>query len=566
MKIWVSTSEEGWLLPSDAESWKCTQTLDLKSTAEPRVEEAFFNQVAALSQAGLLLFANAKKNAIYAVHLDYGPYPAATRVDYMAEFTVTMPILSFTGTSEILPHGEHIVQVYCVQTLAIQQYALDLAQCLPPPLENIGLERSDSYVSGDATGAEGFSALDTSGSRAAETLSLAGSAPKQSIQVSSSESATAVSYPVSCGSTEVTNSKEITSLSTDSKPVAPTPLTSDSDGVCVASPPVVLTPTLSRELSGFRSATSNFEPGPPLSVYVGDQSVNDYSVDRQVDTIRTNLSDVPSLDDDSRNDKGKVTANAQDDLSIALNPRIMFKQPTHLVTPSELKGNSSSGMTNVLDSKSDGETSIQDVIVNSDAGNAEVEVKVVGETKSTQNNEFGPHGDSQNVLLESKEKFFCSQASDLGIEMARECCAISAETFVVEEAPQVDRVGVTEPLAQPSNVDEDEAHDSTKNVPGKVSEPSTSTQVLLSSTPSAKGKKQKGKNSQASGPSNVFNSTDSLNEPSGSMSLPSPEAAFSQILTMQEMLNQVIALQVWTFISRSTYIMSHCIQHIKPLL
>ncbi|KAM5552767.1 hypothetical protein ABKV19_025135 [Rosa sericea] len=102
VKIWSTASEEGWLLPSGAESWKSTQTLELKSC-----EDAFFNQVIALSQAGLLLLANAKKNAICAVHLDFGGEPASTRMDYIAKFTVTMPILSFTGTS-ISPHGEQI--------------------------------------------------------------------------------------------------------------------------------------------------------------------------------------------------------------------------------------------------------------------------------------------------------------------------------------------------------------------------------------------------------------------------------------------------------------------------
>ncbi|KAG2678319.1 hypothetical protein I3760_12G138500 [Carya illinoinensis] len=545
VKLWASTSEEGWLLPSDAESWKCTQTLELKSTDEPRVEGAFFNQVAALSQAGLLLLANAKKNAIYAVHLEYGPNPAATRMDYIAEFTVTMPILSFTGTSDILPHGEHIIQVYCVQTQAIQQYALDLAQCLPPPLEIMGLEKPDSNVLRDATSAEGFTASDPSGNKPNEALPLAGSAPKQNIQGSSSECATSVRYTVSSSSAEAATSKEINSFSMESKPLSLTPVMSDGDGV--ASLPIPLTPRLSRELSGFRSPTSNFEQGPPLSIHVGDQPVNDYLVERQVDTIRANSSDVSSLDDDSRNDKAKITSNAQDDLSTVLNPHIMFKQPTHLVTPSELKVNSSSGTTSILEIKSEGETSIQDVIVNSDVGNTEVEVKVVGETRSTQSDGFGPRRDSQNLLVENKEKFFCSQASDLGIEMTRECCAISSETYIVEEARQVDCVGVMEQLGQPPNADEEEVHDSTKKLPGKVSESSTSAQVLLSSTPNLKGKKQKGKSSQALGPSSpppsVFNSTDSLNEPSGSTSLPSGEAAFSQILAMQEMLNQLMTMQ-----------------------
>ncbi|PRQ36245.1 hypothetical protein RchiOBHm_Chr4g0389321 [Rosa chinensis] len=145
VKIWSSASEEGGLPPSDAESWKCTRTIELKGSAQPRVEDAFFNQVIALSQAGLLLLANAKKNAIYAVHLDLGGEPASTCMDYIAEFTVAMLILSFTGTS-ISPHGE---QIYCVQTQAIQQYALDLSKCLPPLLENSGLEKFFCFQASD---------------------------------------------------------------------------------------------------------------------------------------------------------------------------------------------------------------------------------------------------------------------------------------------------------------------------------------------------------------------------------------------------------------------------------
>ncbi|KAJ0082584.1 hypothetical protein Patl1_09644 [Pistacia atlantica] len=82
----------------------------LKSSAEPRLEDAFFNQVVALNHAGLFSEANAKKNAIYAVHIDYGANPASTGMDYIAEFTATMPILSLTGTSDGSTDGEHIVQ------------------------------------------------------------------------------------------------------------------------------------------------------------------------------------------------------------------------------------------------------------------------------------------------------------------------------------------------------------------------------------------------------------------------------------------------------------------------
>ncbi|KAJ4816604.1 Enhancer of mRNA-decapping protein 4 [Rhynchospora pubera] len=152
IKVWSSTNEEGWLLPGDSESWQCTQTLDLRSSSDPQLEEAFFNQVTVIPQASLVILANAKKNAIYAVHFDYGPFPAATRMDYIADFTVAMPILSLTGTCESLQNGEQVVQVYCVQTMAIQQYALELTLCLPPSVPDSaasGLVREPSVSRAD---------------------------------------------------------------------------------------------------------------------------------------------------------------------------------------------------------------------------------------------------------------------------------------------------------------------------------------------------------------------------------------------------------------------------------
>uniref|UniRef100_A0A5B6YWJ8 Enhancer of mRNA-decapping protein 4 n=1 Tax=Davidia involucrata TaxID=16924 RepID=A0A5B6YWJ8_DAVIN len=544
VKIWASASEEGWLLPSDVEAWQCTQTLDLKSSAETRVEEAFFNQVVALSQAGLVLLANAKKNAIYAVHLEYGPNPAATRMDYIAEFTVTMPILSFTGTSDLLPHGEHIVQVYCVQTQAIQQYALDLCQCLPPPLDNVVLEKQDSIVLRDASSTEGFATLEPSRSKTTETP-LASSVPNSSIQESSSENAPVVRHPVSSPSMEAATSREFTTLSMESKPISLPTVTSDNDITCVASPPLPLSPRLSRKLSGFRSPTNSFEPGHSLNDRGGDQQVIEYSVERQMDTVHTNLSDVPSLDGDSRNDESKV---AHDDISTVLNHPIKFKHPTHLVTPSEiLMAASSSETTHVIEHKSEGEPNVQDVVMNSDERNVEVEVKVVGETGFSQNNELGSQVESHNLVTESKEKSFCSQASDLGIEMARECRALSAETYIVEESQQqLDGASVSEALPQPSSAEE-EIHDSIKDTSAKVADSAVPATVPQLPAPSTKGKKQKGKNNQGSNTSSpspsVFNSTDSFNEPGVSSSIPSVEAAFSQILAMQEMLNQLTTMQ-----------------------
>ncbi|KAL2332875.1 hypothetical protein Fmac_014088 [Flemingia macrophylla] len=530
VKLWVSASEEGWLLPSDTESWKCTQMLELKSSAQPS-KDAFFNQVAALPHAGLLLLANAQRNAIYAVHLEYGPNPESTRMDYIAEFTVTMPILSFTGTSDILPHGEHIVQVYCVQTQAIQQYALDLAQCLPPAMENVGSEKTDSCVTRDGINVEGFHSLDSSAGRTSE-MSLTSSAPKTMFQAGSAESGFVARYPLSSGHVEVPISKEINISNTEAKAVTLAPSSSsDPDIVCIPSPPLPLSPRLSRKLSDIRSPQSN------LSDQIGDHPVNDYSIDRQMDTIHRNMSDT--LNNDPKNDEKKVK---QDDISSVLKPSVMFKQPTHLVTPSEITKSGSTSETNIIDRKTDGEAKIQDVV---DAGNAEVEVKVLGETRSNQSDEFGRQGLQQNVVSD-KEKLFCSQASDLGMEMARECCAISGDTYLAGESGQLDSMG-GDSLAQPSDAGEDGLQDFAKDGHEKVSDSTTSVVVPPSHAPNAKAKRQKGKSSQASGPSplsqSACNSTDSFNETSGNSSLLASENAFPQILAMQESLNQLLTMQ-----------------------
>ncbi|KAJ9187109.1 hypothetical protein P3X46_002605 [Hevea brasiliensis] len=514
LKIWVSAKEEGWLLPSDADSLNCNQTLELKSSAEPRTEEAFFNQVVALSQVGLLLLANAKRNAIYAVHLDYGPNPAASRMDYISEFTVTMPILSLTGTSDVL-HGQCVAQVYCVQTQAIQQYTLDLCQCLPPLLENVGSEKSDPNVSHDLANVEGVAPLDSRGSNFSD-------------------------IPTSSASVDAATLHHISSSNSPSTPPVLTPSASDTEITCVTSSPLFLTRKVLTEVT----VAGRLEPGPPP----GDQSLNqpviDYSVDQKMDTIHANVSNVTSLDSDSRTDEMKGT---QDGNSGILNPPIVFKHPTHLITPSEILMGASSPSNNNDEVKTEVETNIQEVVVINNVSNAEVEVKVVGETNSTQKDEFGHRGEPKNPISENKEKYFCSQASDLGIEMARECCSISAETYTMEEPQQVDFNDAAEFLAQLSHTSEEEVHDSTKDTSRKVSESSMPAIVQQSTTPNMKGKKQKGKNSQATGPSSsspsAFNSTDSSNEPNGTSSLPSIEVAFPQIFAMQEMLNQLVTTQ-----------------------
>ncbi|OVA12336.1 WD40 repeat [Macleaya cordata] len=510
VKIWASASQEGWLLPSDTESWECTQTLDLKSSAEPRFEEAFFNQVVALPQEGLILLANAKKNAIYAVHIEYGPNPVATRMDYIAEFTVTMPILSLTGTSDYLPDGNNVVQVYCVQTQAIQQYALNLSQCLPSPLENDGFQKMDSGVS---------HSFDT-----AVSDGLVSSEPAHVSSAIEMPVGSVVSKPLILSSSETA------------------PATTNADNVHVALPPLPSSPRISRKLSGFRSISNSSELGLPLSDHSVDQPVLDYSVDRGVDTVAANSHYVSSFDESSRSEGKKVLQN---DVSMVPSSPMMFTQPTHLITPSEILSRvaSSSENTQMTKGMEGGAAKVQDVVDN-EAKSVEMEVNIVGETRSSQCDEVDSRRDP--IILDNKDKPFRSQVTDLSVEMATECCALSTESFNLENQ-QVDDAHTNEAMGQPTNAGEEEIQDSRKDVLENDSE-----SVAVSSAPeptssTARGKKQKGKTSQVSCPSSPsrspFNSTDSSNEPGSSSSLLPVEAVSSQILSMQETLNQLMTMQ-----------------------
>ncbi|MCO5547875.1 hypothetical protein L7F22_001327 [Adiantum nelumboides] len=131
LKLWVPSGGEGWFPPSGSLNWKCTQTLELKSSSVEDCDVAFFNQVLVVPRACVILLPNARRKALYVVHVNFGVNPSATRMDYLAEFLVMMPIFSITATSENVFDGEGVVQVYCVQTEAIQQYSLDLSFCVP---------------------------------------------------------------------------------------------------------------------------------------------------------------------------------------------------------------------------------------------------------------------------------------------------------------------------------------------------------------------------------------------------------------------------------------------------
>lgn len=536
LKIWASAEEEGWLLPSDIESWKCTQTLELKSSAELRLEDAFFNQVVALNRAGLFLLANAKKNAIYAIHMDYGPNPASTRMDYIAEFTVTMPILSLTGTTtDASPDGEHIVQIYCVQTQAIQQYALDLSQCLPPPLENAELEKTDSNATRafDVANPDGSASLESShGTKSADVGTTSLVPP---ILSSSTESVPIASRPEGLPSSEVSSLSENAS-GAETKPSALP--SGNAENIHSASPPLPLSPRLSRKSSGYRSPSNGFEPSAQPNEHGSEQAVTDYSVDRRTNTSKEKMADVPSSGDNLwKGDRN----SAQNDISMVPDPPVVFKHPTHLVTPSEILSTAASSSENSQFSQrmNVGEAKVQDAVVNNDAEGVEVEVKVVGETGGLKN-EFNSR-ESHATVTEKKEKSFYSQASDLGIQMARDCCMGTYNVDGIRQASDV------EAQDRPSNNGEVEEQDMSKDTPAKVGASEASMVILQSPSPAAKGRKQKGKNSQISGTSSPspspYNSADSSNEPACISGAPSTDATMSQLLAMQDMLNQMMSTQ-----------------------
>ncbi|XP_028791735.1 LOW QUALITY PROTEIN: enhancer of mRNA-decapping protein 4-like [Neltuma alba] len=486
VKIWVSDNDEGWLLPSDSESWNCIQTLDIKSSSEANPEDAFFNQVVALNRAGLFLLANSKKNTIYAVHIEYGLNPTATRMDYIAEFTVTMPILSLTGTSDSLPDGEHIVQIYCVQTQAIQQYALNLSQCLPPPLDNIELEKTAPNRS-----------------RAFDGSNIeVGNMPQ--VHSSNSEAGPIHSLPVSLPSSDISGSPEGSASGTETKP-RDVPSHNGTEHISTASPPLPLSPRLSRKLSDFKSPSNNIETTSLSADHSSEQTYLDCSVEQRVESEKDGMRDVPaSVDSLRKNDK-------ENEASMASNTSTMFKHPTHLVTPSEIFSTAplSSENSHTSQGINVAEAKVQDV-ADSDAVNAELEVKVVGETNSNQEKtESDRERDAHTTIAEKKEKLFYSQASDLGIQMARETCSIEG----VHQTGEMNNNDAPDRTCNPAK---GESQDMSKVVTASLSESETTVAASQSPAPSAKGGNSEGS---------------------------TMEAVLPQLSTMQEMLGQLISMQ-----------------------
>ncbi|KAE8734233.1 hypothetical protein F3Y22_tig00000778pilonHSYRG00381 [Hibiscus syriacus] len=446
-------------------------------------------------------------------------------MDYIAEFTVTMPILSFTGTSDSLPGGESTVQVYCVQTQAIQQYALDLSQCLPPLLENTNLDRTDSSVAHVYDGMNSDASLELSHGYKPTEKTLSSSISVSCINTSSFESAPMMGHPQKSASSEVAFISESAVSGMESKPST---LLSDSsaENTHTSSTPLPLTP----KSSGFRN--------PSGSDHVNDSAL-DHSVGHKVDTVQENMVEMPYSGDHLQ--KGEDVA--QNDISTVPDPHAVFKHPTHLVTPSEILSNVSSSTESAQVSQviNEGEATVEDVVKN-DAEIKEVDDEVLGETRFSQTNETKCQKGSHTTVTDNKEKAFYSQASDLGIQLAREFCV---ESYGVEGAQQANSIGVSVQDGL-GNAGDGDDHNVIKDSSLKVGETDTAVTVFPSSS-SAKGKKQKKKTSQVSiqsSPSaSPYNSINSSNETGCCSRALSIDATFPQLLAMEDMLQQSLSVQ-----------------------
>ncbi|XP_074562660.1 enhancer of mRNA-decapping protein 4-like [Curcuma longa] len=519
LKIWASSSEEGWLLPSDSESWHCTQTLDLRSSSEPRMEEAFFNQLVVLPQASLIIIANAKKNAIYAVHIDYGLCPASTRMDHIADFTVAMPILSLTVTHDILSEGDIIVQVYCVQTQAIQQYALDLIQCLPPPIANVGLAKDPSSHVTETSSSEGLPVPDISSEHYRSDFVMENASLQTLLTDGGMDCASAAPALVTPDSSETTSVNESSTSNAEIKFIAPPLPDVEADAMHVASSPVPFNMDITGRSPALKSPEKTSEDAPSYRGHETDQSVFGYSVEK-----------------DGRN-------TGHNDISTVFNPPMMFKlggNSTHLITPSEiLSGAISTSESNNVNKKLTEEMKDQDINTGESIKNAEVEVKLVGECKAVQ-----PETNTQKVAQDFSVRELSPQTSIAHLEVDNEAPSI-IETSFVEASHSGDDIAIVESKRTLSATAEEDGRDSIINATEDITEPSVTT--VSQSLSVVKGKKQKGKQHQTSSPlspsSSLLDSTYSLNEPAVSESAPLVDPASTDILAMQEMLSQVVNMQ-----------------------
>ncbi|KAL5225959.1 hypothetical protein ABZP36_012598 [Zizania latifolia] len=483
LKIWASTNEDGWLLSSDNETWRCTQMLELVSSLEHRFEEAFFNQVAVLPQASLVLLANAKKNSIYAVHVEYGPDPASTQLDYIADFTVAMPILSLTGTHESQPDTEQIVQVYCVQTMAIQQYGLELSLCLPPTADNTGFGR-DSAVS---------------------------HVYERSPEVTAVESSTETSL-------------------IDSKVVTPTKPASNNQVTEANVPSQVPSPTPTPNID-LGCSEGVLKRGPSRGPSLGDRDVDllslDYSSKRMMDSDDTSWQGSFGRKDSFG--KEEPRGSHGDGTTAISDPHRMFKvggNATHLITPSEIiSGVFSPPETIATGSSQNVEVDSKHVDVDGRKAEQNIELEAVKETQIIHEKRERPHNTSEQTVNTISEHLVTMDKYSVDDSQSQAADG-SVPTLLKHSSGAGDEntIGVTEALAKTGDAYTSKNLQLTTPTKEKILHPQVSGQL----SPSTR----------------AFNSTDSSHEPLSYINPPIDSIPqFAVQGTLQQLMNMHNDLQ-----------------------
>ena len=139
-----------------------------------QTSQPVLNNLAFDPNHGIVLLANARGRSITALHVA----PSLDSFDAFAQFALTMPILSLEARSSVQNGADSggAVQIFTVQTQAVQQYSLKTIQCLPAEVESptaAAVERS-SPPAKTLSPSEALEATSTFDSPTQQVLSLPG--------------------------------------------------------------------------------------------------------------------------------------------------------------------------------------------------------------------------------------------------------------------------------------------------------------------------------------------------------------------------------------------------------
>ena len=167
------------------------ETAELRQTLQLESKDGaagLCNAIAVQQQAGLVVLANMERKAVYVLHVRLSADGGAS-FDYLTKYQLGWPILSMAAEHCSDGGSSGVAKLYCVQTHAIQAYALQLAECVPARSSAAVAE-----VSGRRSGQEGRSAAPASRPDVMPTHAVADSEEEES-RPGSAHSAGALSSP-----------------------------------------------------------------------------------------------------------------------------------------------------------------------------------------------------------------------------------------------------------------------------------------------------------------------------------------------------------------------------------